>query len=262
VQNYLSGKWESIYRAGTFAGGANSNKRPNRLDWAYTWEKHGFRAKDAPYRLQSLCKATALAQQEFLQVPRRGNAAIKTSLRNDTLAFVFTVPYLLLLEPRVAGNSWTKSGETSWGAAIKLGALAALTLFCSRSTTGRCGSELRYKRSLLELYSCADRAGAAGGDGEALTITLVLPAAEPLYRNSQPTSSAETNLHAARAAFEGVFLFVARGLCLAAAHIGFVVAFYMLQRGWERGAQELNYSDSVNTAFPWIPGSRSACWLR
>ena len=31
---------------------ANSSKRPNRLDWAFTWEKHRFRAKDAPYRLQ------------------------------------------------------------------------------------------------------------------------------------------------------------------------------------------------------------------
>src|SRR5260370_2597041 len=31
---------------------ANSEKKPNRTDWAFTWEKHGFRAKDAPERLQ------------------------------------------------------------------------------------------------------------------------------------------------------------------------------------------------------------------
>jgi len=29
---------------------ANSDKKPNRLDWTFTWEKHGFRAKDAPER--------------------------------------------------------------------------------------------------------------------------------------------------------------------------------------------------------------------
>src|SRR5260370_36547833 len=33
---------------------ANSNKRPNRTDWSFTWEKHRLRAKDWPFRLQ-LC---------------------------------------------------------------------------------------------------------------------------------------------------------------------------------------------------------------
>src|SRR5256885_6294361 len=31
---------------------ANSQKKPNRLDWSFTWERHGFRAKDAPERLK------------------------------------------------------------------------------------------------------------------------------------------------------------------------------------------------------------------
>ena len=30
---------------------ASSVQRPNRLDWSFTWEKQGFRAKDAPYRM-------------------------------------------------------------------------------------------------------------------------------------------------------------------------------------------------------------------
>src|SRR5262249_31124426 len=29
---------------------ANSEKKPNRLDWDFTWEKRGARIKDAPYR--------------------------------------------------------------------------------------------------------------------------------------------------------------------------------------------------------------------
>jgi len=32
---------------------ANSTQRPNRLDWSFTWEKRGFLAKDAPYRMRA-----------------------------------------------------------------------------------------------------------------------------------------------------------------------------------------------------------------
>ena len=31
---------------------ANSVARPERTDWSFTWERTGFRAKDAPYRLR------------------------------------------------------------------------------------------------------------------------------------------------------------------------------------------------------------------
>ncbi len=30
---------------------ANFTERPNRRDWSFSWERRGFRAKDAPYRL-------------------------------------------------------------------------------------------------------------------------------------------------------------------------------------------------------------------
>src|SRR5260370_32926361 len=70
AQNYLSGKlgvdlksWDLLLEE------ANSSKRPNRVDWAYTWEKHGFRAKDAPYRLQVTLQGDRIGgSKEFLQV--------------------------------------------------------------------------------------------------------------------------------------------------------------------------------------------------
>jgi hypothetical protein len=49
---------------------ANSSKKPNRLDWSFTWEKRGFRAKDAPYRLRvGLQGDRAGSSEEFLHVP-------------------------------------------------------------------------------------------------------------------------------------------------------------------------------------------------
>jgi len=43
---------------------ANSERKPNRLDWAFTWEKHGFRVKDAPERLRILLHGEEIAAQK------------------------------------------------------------------------------------------------------------------------------------------------------------------------------------------------------
>ena len=52
-----------------------------------------------------------------------------------------------------------------------------------------------------------------------------------------------------------VLFFAGCGLSLAAAHIGFIVAFYMIGSKFGVWApQDLNYSDAVNTSFPWIAG--------
>jgi hypothetical protein len=49
---------------------ANSEKMSARLDWSFTWEKHGFRAKDAPYRLRIGIQGDRIGgSTEHLQVP-------------------------------------------------------------------------------------------------------------------------------------------------------------------------------------------------
>jgi len=49
---------------------ANSQVRPNRLDWSFTWERKNFKAKDAPYRLEVGLQGDHIGNtQEFLQVP-------------------------------------------------------------------------------------------------------------------------------------------------------------------------------------------------
>jgi membrane protease YdiL (CAAX protease family) len=239
---------------------ANSKQKPGRMDWEFTWEKHGFRAKDAPYRLQVTVQGDKIgASGEFLQVPEaweRGYKRLRSG--NDTLTLVFTLPYLLLLGMAVwLGIQMTKSRETTWSPAIKLGALAAVLLFLQALNDWPLwGAEYvtnnTYSTFILQQIARALLIAVAS----ALTITLVLPAAEPLYRNSQPgrmTVSKIFTLSGLRS--KEFFSSAVVGLCLAAVHIGFIVAFYLFATS--RGAwapQELNYSDSVNTAFPWISG--------
>src|SRR5438876_3121797 len=71
AQNFLSARLGlDLTRWDMLPEEANSNKRPNRLDWSFTWEKHGFRAKDAPYRLQVTVLGDRVGKsEESLHVP-------------------------------------------------------------------------------------------------------------------------------------------------------------------------------------------------
>lgn len=240
---------------------ANSNKRPNRLDWSFTWEKHGFRAKDAPYRLQAALDGDNVSgSEEFLQVPdawKRDFRRLRSG--NDTLAAAFTIPYILILAMAVwLAIRLTNRGQTSWRGAILLGALAATLLFlqnlnswplwsASYDTNTAYGSFIALKIGGALLISVLT----------ALTITLVLPAAEPLYRASQPRQLQLAKTFTLRGLRSKEFFSAAVvGLSFAAAHIGYVVGFYVAASHFGAWApQEIGYEDSVNTAFPWISGA-------
>ena len=262
AQNYLTSKLGMDLKAwDVLPEEANSKKKPNRLDWEFTWEKHGFRAKDAPYRLQvSLQGDRVDGSEEFLKVPeawQRGFARLRSG--NDTLALVFTVPYVVLLAVAVwLAIRFTKRGQTSWRGAILLGLMVSALLFLqnlndwphwasSYDTNQPYGNFIAIKLTLALLISVLT----------ALTVTLVLPSAEPLYRTSQPERmrlSRAFTLRGLRS--KEFFSATVVGVSMAAAHIGYVVAFYVVASKYGAWApQELNFDDSVNTAFPWISGA-------
>jgi hypothetical protein len=262
AQTFLSGKLGLDLRQWDFLPEeVNSNQRPNRLDWSFTWERHGFRAKDAPYRVGvSLLGNRVGGQSEYLQVPeawKRSFARLRSG--NDTLALVFLIPYVLLLGAAVwLGIKLTQRGQTSWRGAILLGALVASLLFLQNlnnwplwgagyDTNQSYGSFLILKIGAAILVSILT----------ALTITLVLPAGEPLYRVSQPDRLQLPKIFTLRGLRSKEFFSAAVvGLSLAAAHIGYVVAFYVIASKLGAWApQELNYEESVNTFFPWISGA-------
>jgi membrane protease YdiL (CAAX protease family) len=240
---------------------SNSEKKPNRLDWSFTWQKRAFRAKDAPYRLKIGVDGDQVGgTREYLQVPEEWTRSFKR-LRsgNDTLAFAFTIPYLLLLAAAVwMGIKLTNRGQTTWRPAMLLGVVVASLLFlqnlndwplwsASYDTNSSYASFVALKIGMAVLIAL----------GSAITITLVLPAAEPLYRASQPDRLQLRKILSVPALRSKEFFSAAVvGLSLAAAHIGYVVAFYVIASHFGAWApQELNYEDSVNTAFPWISGA-------
>jgi membrane protease YdiL (CAAX protease family) len=261
AQNYLNGKLGVDLNSWIFLPEeANSEKRPNRLDWSFTWEKKDFRAVDAPYRLHvELQGADIGGSNEFLKVPEAWVRDFK-KLRsgNDTLAAVFTIPYILILAVAIRlGIIFTRQGRTSWHGALIVTGVASLLLFlqnlngwplwnASYDTNSAYSSFIALKIGSALLISVVT----------AITI-LALPAAEPLYRDSQPKQLQLAKTLTLRGLRSKEFFSAAVvGLSFAAAHIGYVVGFYVVATHFGAWApQELNYEESVNTLFPWISGA-------
>ncbi|MGC0772773.1 MAG: CPBP family intramembrane glutamic endopeptidase [Candidatus Acidiferrum sp.] len=261
AQNFLRGKmgvdlgkWDFLSEE------ANSSKKPNRVDWSFTWEKHGFKAKEAPYRLRVTLQGDhAGSSEEFLHVPENWQRSYE-HLRSTNILFnqVAIIPYLLLMGSALwLGILLTKRGETSWGAAIKLGIIVAILLFFMQLNNwplDRMGYDTNssYGSFVFEEIAKAVLFGVLS----ALMIVLVLPGAEPLYRASQPRKLRLGKLLTLRGLRSKEFFSAATvGLSLAAAHIGFIVAFYIVAGHFGAWApQDLNYENSVNTMFPWISG--------
>jgi len=260
--NFLSAKLAMDLRAwDALPEESNSQKKPNRTDWTFTWEKHGFRAKQAPYRLQVKVQGDRIgASEEFLKVPEaweRSYQRLRSS--NDTLALAFTVLYIALLVVAVwFGIKLTLQGQTRWRGAILLGLLVAGLLFLQGLNDWPLWNA-SYDTKVSYGTFLAGRVGGAllFAALSALTITIVLPGAEPLYRSSWPERLRLSKILTLRGLRSKEFFSAAVvGLSLAAVHIGYVVAFYVLANRLGAWApQEVNYEESVNTLFPWLSGA-------
>jgi len=239
---------------------ANSTIRPNRIDWSFTWEKKNFKAKDAPYRLEVGIQGDKIgAEQEFLKVPDEWSRSYqKLRSLNNLYETIALLPYGFLLGGALwLGFTMWRRGQTRWAPAFKIGGLVAglyllmqlnswNTLPPMYDTQDAYGGFVAQRIFLAVLVSLAS----------GLLVTIVLPGGEPLYRESLPDKLQLYKTFTLRGLRSKEFFCAsAVGLALAAAHIGFIVAFYMI--GSKLGAwapQDTNYSDAFNTAIPWIGG--------
>jgi hypothetical protein len=238
----------------------SSQQRPARLDWSFAWERRNFRAKDAPYRLQVRLHGTDIGgSEEVLKIPeawQRGFAKLRA--QNNFLATAAILPYLVLLGAALwLSIALTRRGAANWRAAVKIGMLVTILLFCmsiNEWPSLRAGYETNTSYAgfvLLELVKAV-----LFGLGSALTVTLVLPAADALYRVAQPDRLRLTEAFTWRGLrSKEFFCSTVVGLSLTSASLGFVVAFSLIGKKFGVWApQDISYTDSVSTLFPWISG--------
>ncbi len=248
---------------------ANSTERTKRRDWSFTWERRGFKAKDAPYRLKvSLqgdkvggsreCGTRECGTQEFLKVPEAWERSYER-LRSSNLFYQWAaqVPYFFL---QIVGvvlvlYFFARRGVIRWRGAMKLGLVLAFLFFAMQANNWpieRAGYDTNtsYSAFFARGMLLAVLVGLAAG----LVVALTVAAAEPLYRRSQPNQlrlASMFRLPGIRS--KEFFRSCVIGLSLAAAHIGFVVLFYLI--GSHHGVwapQELKYTDVASTALPWL----------
>ncbi len=238
---------------------ANSKERPKRLDWSFTWERRGFKAKDAPYRLKvSLLGDKVGGSREFLKVPEAWERSYER-LRSSNLLYQWAaqVPYFFL---QIVGvvlvlYFFARRGVIRWRGAMKLGLVLAALFFAMEANNWpilRAGYDTNtsYSAFFARGMLLAVLVGLAAG----LVVALTVAAAEPLYRRNQPNQlrlASMFRLPGIRS--KEFFRSCVIGLSLAAAHIGFVVLFYLIGSRYGVWApQEIKYTDVASTALPWL----------
>ncbi len=242
---------------------ANSTEpNPNRRDWSFTWELHGFRAPDspqgAPYRLRVGLQGDQVSNlQEFLKVPETWTRDYEKLRSANTLITSFAIiPFMLL----IGGAFWviyelSRRGVLRWSGSLWLGLVFAILFFLMTVNTWpilRAGYDTNssYSSWTVEQLVFA----ALLSIGQALLVTIAFAPGEALYRNEFPKFlrlGALRRLPALRS--KEFFRSCVIGVSLAAFHIGYVVVFYLVGRRFGVWApQEVSYDSETSSILPWL----------
>ncbi len=237
---------------------ANSTERPKRVDWSFTWERRGFKAKDAPYRLRvNLLGDSVGGYDEFLKVPEQWERDFER-LRSSNLLYQFgaQVPFAFLLGATIVVIfDLGKRGLVRWRGTLLVGLLAAALFYVMHLNSfplARSGYDTKstYSGFVAEYVL----GGLLASLGMSLLVLLPLAAGEPLYRRDY-LSKLRLGLSLRLPGLRSKEFFNASviGLAMAAAHIGFVVLFYVVGKKFGFWVpQEIKYTDALSTALPWI----------
>ncbi len=237
---------------------ANFTERPARRDWSFSWERRGFRAKDAPYRVNvSLAGDHVSGYDEFLKVPEawtRDYERLRSS--NNTLEFVALIPYAFL----IGGCFYVivslgRRGLLEWRTGLALGIFLTVLFFImtmNQWPLDRAGYDTNSPYSSFFL-SQAGKAALTSVVSALLVVLAIVPG-EPLYRLLLPDKIRwDLGFRLPGIRTREFFRANVIGICLAAAHIGYITVFYIVSRRLGAWApQDLNYENVVSTYVPWV----------
>ena len=241
---------------------SSASDRPNRLDWGFTWQRRNFNVPQgpngAPYQIHIDVQGDAVGGvNEFLKIPeqwKRDYSRMRSA--NDLLESFALFPYFILY----GAAFWliyelSRRGLLRWGPPVKLGLFLAF-LYCAYTLNNwpsiRSGYDTNSSYSSFVFEQVAIAAALSLAQG--LLVTFALAPGEPIYRASQPDKlqlAAVVKKPGMRS--KEFFRAMVIGICLAAVHLGYIVVFYIVGRRFGVWApQDLKYSNSISTLFPWL----------
>jgi membrane protease YdiL (CAAX protease family) len=237
---------------------AQLEERPNRHDHVFTWEQQDLRVKDARYRRKIVVQGDRVGEfQEFLYVPeqwKRDFAALRS--KNELYTQIATACYvpLILCAIGVLIQAIRKK-QVPWRPLVWLSGAVGVLMMASQWNNlpfffDRMPTSSRYEEMLV----IGLMLGVGVGVGAFFYVILAAAAGEPLYRAARPGGLTLRNLPT----FRGIqtrefFRATVVGYGFAAAHLVFLVAFYLLGRRvgvWS--PQDIEYSDLLSTSLPWL----------
>lgn len=232
--------------------------RPNRYDYVFTWEEEGFRAKDATLRRTVEIHGGRVGRYaEYLYVPEKWSRDF-TRLRskNELYAEIAQAFYLpLVLGAVVILIRAIRKRLLHWRPLVLISGLVAGLMVVNQWNSlpfflDGMPTSVPYSQGVM--YGLLLALGA--GVGVFFYVIVAAAAGEPLYRESQPSHLSLTSMTGGRAIrTREFFLATVVGYGFAAAHIAFVVAFYLAGRRFGVWSpQDINYSDFLSTKLPWI----------
>jgi hypothetical protein len=233
-------------------------ERPARQDHVFTWEDEEFRAKDATLRKKVVVQGDALGEySEFLHVPEqweRDFAALRSSNElfqwgaEACFAVLFVAAVVVLIQ-------WLRRRQVPWKPLILLCSGVGLLMVLNQANllaffVDGMPTSTPYRDMVL--FGVLQAIGA--GVGVFFYVIVAAAAGEPLYRWQHPRKVSVPAMVSRRGfRTKEFFLACVTGYGLAAAHIAFVVAFYLVGRrlgAWS--PQDVAYSDLLSTAAPWL----------
>ena len=237
---------------------ANLTERPARRDWSFSWERRGFRAKDAPYRLTvTLAGDRVSGYNEFLKVPEAWKLDYeRLRSSNNLLEFVALLPYAFLFGGCLyVIVSLGRRGLLEWRIGLALGIFLTVLFFIMTMNQwpldrAEYDTNTPYSSFFLSQVGKAALLSVVS----ALLVVLAVVPGEPLYRIFQPDKlRLDVGFRLPGIRTKEFFSANVIGICLAAAHIGYITVFYIISRKLGAWApQDLNYENVVSTYVPWV----------
>jgi hypothetical protein len=240
---------------------ATTTKRPRRLDHDFVWEKSGFKAKDATWRLEiSVLGAAVGGYEEFLKIPEQWSRDYQTlRSHNETFQSAAEVGFYGLLACMLGLLLWRPRGQArrrlSWKPALLLSGLG-FVLSLAQSANDAPFALMGYDTtSSYPGFILQQISGALlGGLENTLLLLLMLLAGEAVYREQFPQKTGLSRMLSWKG-FRSREFHLACGIGLAGAFIGlaYQTGYYVFGRRFGIWCpSELKYEDLVRTALPWV----------
>jgi len=232
--------------------------RPHRRDWTFTFERTGWSAKDATYRLQvGVSGDRAASYREFLKVPdawTQSYSRLRSANETTAMVAVFGIVLTILAAVWVILRE-SRRGNLRWRVVAAFTAISFVLVFAlTLNSLPLAAYSFDTTDTWAAFLTKQALGGLAGAGGQALLVLLVVAAGEPLYRARFP-GHLRVGALLTRAGWgsKRAVIGLVLGYCLAAVFIAYQVAFYLASsRFGAWNPAEVPFDNLLNTSFPWL----------